>query len=84
MLKQAEPSLDSASHALERANKLDGEVADTDELTEREKHKLGMQQQTRRRADSLVLMAEALLRDTKSRSKMVCQWHLTTNVLIRT
>ena len=64
-LRQAEPSVDSASHALEKNRKSEDEDASINELTEREKLGLDMQQQTRRRADSLVLMAEALLRDTK-------------------
>lgn len=55
-LKAAEPSLHSESHALEK---------EVPELNERDKHRLDSQQHTRRRADALGLMAEALLRDTK-------------------
>ena len=64
-LKTAEPSADSVSHALERDSTSEELNAGTNELIEREQYRLNMQQQTRRRADSLVLMAEALLRDTK-------------------
>ena len=52
-VKAAEPSMDSPSHALE---------AETPEL---DTGRLDNQRQTGRRADALVLMAEALLRDTK-------------------
>ena len=52
-IKAAEPSVDSASHALE-AEKPDLDTG-----------RLDIQRQASRRADAFVLMAEALLRDTK-------------------
>ncbi len=71
-LKHAEPSLDSGSHVLERDTKgketavvdLAADEGDN-QLSNDEKFRLDRQQQTRRRADALVLMAEALLRDSK-------------------
>ena len=52
-VKAAEPSMDSVSHALEA------------EIPELDTGRLDIRRQTCRGADALVLMAEALLRDTK-------------------
>ncbi len=79
-IKQAEPSIDSVSHALERTDasvpeqsaeqSAEAYVPDSlhnasDQLSKDEKCRLNNKQQTRRRADALVLMAEALLKDSK-------------------
>ncbi len=79
-IKQAEPSINSGSHALERADA-------SDQLSEEEKHQLNNKQQTRRRADALALMAEALLKDSKVASctddRYQVVLHVDSNVLAK-
>lgn len=64
-IREAGPSIDSASHALERIAGEGDESALENQLSDDEKSRLDRQQQTLRHADALVLMAEALLRDSK-------------------
>ena len=61
-LKKAQPTVDSASHAIEQDSGDDGDI---NPLSDEQKRSLSLKQNTHRRADALVLMAEALLKDTK-------------------
>lgn len=75
-LKAAEPSTSSASAANER----DTDSAQRDQEDDREKFRHENQQATRRRADSLVAMAEAFLRDTKVASTTDDRYQVIVNV----
>ena len=61
-LKEAQPTIDSVSHAVEQESNDDSDI---NPLSDKQKHSLSLKQNTHRRADALVLMAEALLKDTK-------------------
>ena len=61
-LKEAQPTVDSTSHTLEQDSNDDGDI---NPLSDEQKRSLSLKQNTHRRADALVLMAEALLKDTK-------------------
>jgi len=75
-LKAAEPSASSASAAKER----DTDSAQHDQEDDRDKFRHENQQATRRRADSLVAMAEAFLRDTKVASTTDDRYQVIVNV----
>jgi len=75
-LRAAEPSTDSASVAIENESGPDQHHQEVNS----EKFKRENQQATRRRADSLVAMAEAFLRDTKVASTTDDRYQVIINV----